>query len=161
KPGTLAYVAPSIPLALFFEHFNKQYGTDLVRVPFRGGGEAVTGILSAATPIAFFGLANFLEYLRTGTMIGLAVDGATRSPLFPDIPTLGEYNYHDNLTRVYFGLLAPAGMPKPFIDRLQREIAAIMREPSFRQKQLIERTLEPITDTPEEFARFLKEDRLV
>jgi tripartite-type tricarboxylate transporter receptor subunit TctC len=52
-------------------------------------------------------------------------------------------------------------MPKPFIDRLQREIAAIMREPSFRQKQLIERTLEPIADTPEEFTRFLKEDRLV
>lgn len=52
KPGTLAYVAPSIPLGLFFDRFNRQNGTDLVRIPFKGGGEAVSGILSGTTPIA-------------------------------------------------------------------------------------------------------------
>jgi tripartite-type tricarboxylate transporter receptor subunit TctC len=161
KPGTLAYVAPSVPLALFMETFNRERGTDLVRIPFRGGGEAVTGILSGATPVAFFGLANFLSYLRSGTMIGLAVDGAARSPLFPNIPTLAEHGYRDNLTRVYFGLVAPAATPKQIINRLRDEIARIINEPSFREKHLIERALEPIADTPEEFARFLKEDRAV
>jgi tripartite-type tricarboxylate transporter receptor subunit TctC len=160
KPKTLAYVAPSVPLHLFLEHFNRQRGTDLVRIPFRGGGEAVTGILSGSTPIAFFGLANFLSYLRAGTMIGLAVDGAARSPLFPDIPTLAEHGYHGNLTRVYFGLVAPAGTPKAIIDRLRNAIAAIMNEPGFRTRNLIDRALEPIADTPEEFARFLAADRV-
>jgi tripartite-type tricarboxylate transporter receptor subunit TctC len=161
RPKTLAYVAPSLPHALFFEHFNRERGTDLVRVPFRGGGEAVTGILSGATPVAFFGLANFLSYLREATMIGLAMDGAARSPLFPGIPTLAELGYHGNLTRVYFGLVAPAGTPQAITERLRGEIARIMNEPDFRAKQLIERVLEPIADTPGEFARFLNEDRLI
>ena len=161
RPKTLAYVAPSLPHALFFEHFNRERGTDLVRVPFRGGGEAVTGILSRATPVAFFGLANFLGYLREGTMIGLALDGAARFPLFPDIPTLAELGYRGNLTRVYFGLVAPAGTARAIIERLRDEVARVMNEPDFRAKQLIERALEPIADTPEEFARFLNEDRLV
>ena len=60
---------------------------------------------------------NFISHLQSGTMTGLAIDGAERSPLFPDIPTLAELGYRGNLTRVYFGLLAPAGTPKPVINR--------------------------------------------
>ena len=158
KPKTLAYVAPSVPLRTYFERFNRERGTDLVGVPFRGGAEAVNGILSGVTPIAFFGLANFLSYLRAGTMVGLAVDGAKRSPLFPDIPTLAEHGYHGNLTRVYFGLVAPAATPPPIIARLHQDFAGIANEPEFRKRHLIDRALEPIFDTPEEFARFLKQD---
>jgi tripartite-type tricarboxylate transporter receptor subunit TctC len=158
KPRTLAYVAPSVPLRTYFERFNRERGTDLVGVPFRGGAEAVNGILSGATPIAFFGLANFMSYLRAGTMIGLAVDGARRSPLFPDIPTLAEHGYHGNLTRVYFGLVAPAGTPRHIIARLRDDFSGIANEPEFRRRHLIERALEPIFDTPEEFARFLQQD---
>ena len=161
KPKTLAYVAPAVPLRLFFEKFNETRGTDLVGVPFRGGGEAVNGILSGSTPIAFFGLANFISYLRDGTMIGLALDGAMRSPLFPNIPTLAEHNYRDNLTQTYFGLVAPAATPKPIVNRLRDEIASIINEPRFRQRNLIDRALEPVVDTPEEFARFLKENRVI
>jgi tripartite-type tricarboxylate transporter receptor subunit TctC len=91
-------------------------------------------------------------------MVGLAVDGAARSPLFPNIPTLAELGYRGNLTRVYFGLVAPAGTPKSAIERLSNAIAAVMSDPEFRDKQLISRALEPIADTPEEFARFLKRD---
>jgi tripartite-type tricarboxylate transporter receptor subunit TctC len=158
KPKTLAYVAPSIPLQVFMENFNKQHGIDLVRVPFRGGGEATAGILSGTTPVAFFGLANFISHLREGRMAGLAVDGAARSPLFPDIPTLAELGYRGDISRVYFGLFAPAGTPKPVIERLHKEIAAVMSDPEFREKQLISRAIEPIADPPEEFARFLKRD---
>jgi tripartite-type tricarboxylate transporter receptor subunit TctC len=161
KPKTLAYVAPSIPLGLFFEHFNRQHGTDLVRIPFKGGGEAVSGILSGATPIAFLGLANFIEHLRAATMFGLAVDGAARSPLFPDIPTLRELGDRDEITRQYFGVVAPAATPAPLIGRLHAEIVGVMSAPEFRQRNLIERGLEPIADTPEQFARFLAQDRVL
>jgi len=161
KPGTLAYVAPSIPLGLFFDRFNRQNGTDLVRIPFKGGGEAVSGILSGTTPIAFFGLANFIEHLRGGMLAGLAVDGAARSPLFPDIPTLRELGYTEEITRQYFGLVAPAATPAPIIARLHDAIVGIMNEPEFRQRNLIERGLEPIGDTPDAFARFLAQDRVL
>ncbi|MBV9235169.1 MAG: tripartite tricarboxylate transporter substrate binding protein [Xanthobacteraceae bacterium] len=161
KPGTLAYVAPSIPLGLFFDRFNRQNGTDLVRIPFKGGGEAVSGILSGTTPIAFFGLANFIEHLRGGALTGLSVDGAARSPLFPDIPTLRELGYTDEITRQYFGLVAPAATAAPIIARLHDAIVGIMNEPEFRQRNLIERGLEPIGDTPDAFARFLAQDRVL
>lgn len=161
KPKTLAYVAPSIPQRVFFDKFNRERGTDLVGIPFRGGAEAVAGVLSGSTPVAFFGLASFLPYLRDGKMNGLLVDGAVRSPLVPEIATLVETGYRDNLTRVYYGLVAPAGVAASIVHRLREEIADIMSVPGFRQRNLIERALEPIANTPEEFARFLQQDRLL
>jgi len=92
-------------------------------------------------------------------MTGLLVDGAARSPLFPAIPTLAEFGYRGALTRVYFGLLGPAVMPRPMIERLRSTIAAIVDDATFREQQLISRALEPIADRPEEFAQFLKADR--
>jgi tripartite-type tricarboxylate transporter receptor subunit TctC len=92
-------------------------------------------------------------------MTGLAIDGAQRSSLFPDIPTLAELGYRGNLTRVYFGLVAPAGTPKPIINKIREDVARIGNEPAFRKKQFIDRALEPILSTPEEFGRFLIEDR--
>jgi tripartite-type tricarboxylate transporter receptor subunit TctC len=92
-------------------------------------------------------------------MTGLLIDGAQRSPLFPDIPTLAELGYRGNLTRVYFGLLAPAGTPKPVINKIREDVVRIGNDPAFRKKQFIDRALEPILNTPEEFARFLIEDR--
>ena len=64
KPGTLSYVAPSVPLSLFMDKFKQSSGADMVKVPYRGGGDAVNGILSGATPIAFLGLANVISHLR-------------------------------------------------------------------------------------------------
>ncbi len=75
------------------------------------------------------------------------------------MPTLAELGYRGNLTRVYFGLVAPAGTPKPIIDRIRADVARIAGDPAFRQKQFVARALEPILDTPEEFARFLVDNR--
>jgi tripartite-type tricarboxylate transporter receptor subunit TctC len=161
KPKTLAYVAPSIPQRVFFEKFNRDRGTDLVGIPFRGGAEAVAGVLSGSTPIAFFGLASFLPHLRDGKMNGLLIDATARSPLVPDIATLAEVGYRDNLTRVYYGLVAPAAVPRSIVHRVRNAIADIMSMPVFRQRNLIDRALEPIANTPEEFAGFLRQDRLI
>jgi tripartite-type tricarboxylate transporter receptor subunit TctC len=159
KAGTLSYTAPSLPLALYLEKLKRERGADWVGIPFRGGGDTTNAVLSGSTPIAFLGMQNFISHLQAGTMRGLAVDGAQRSPLFPDIPTLAELGYRGNLTRVYFGLVAPAGTPKAIIDRIRDDVARIGNDPAFRKKQLIDRALEPILNTPEEFARFLVEDR--
>jgi tripartite-type tricarboxylate transporter receptor subunit TctC len=160
KAGTLSYTAPSLPLALYLEKLKRERGADWVAIPFRGGGDTTNAVLSGSTPIAFLGMQNFISHLQSGTMFGLAVDGAQRSPLFPDIPTLPELGYRGNLTRVYFGLLTPAGTPRPIIDKIRADVVAIGNEPGFRKKQFIDRALEPILSTPEEFARFLVEDRI-
>jgi tripartite-type tricarboxylate transporter receptor subunit TctC len=161
KPKTLSYTVPSVPLALFMDKWKEKTGADLVRVPFKGGGDAVNGVLTGSTPVAFFGLANWISHLQAGTVRGLAVDSAQRSPLLPEVPTLAELGYRDNLTRVYFGIVAPAGTPKPIINKLRDEIARIGNDPVFRQKRLIEMGLDPVFNTPEEFAQFLKADRIV
>jgi tripartite-type tricarboxylate transporter receptor subunit TctC len=103
---------------------------------------------------------NFISHLQAGTMRGLATDGAQRSPLFPDIPTLAELGYRGNLTRVYFGLVAPTGTSKAIVNKIREDVARIGSDPAFRQKQFVDRALEPILSTPEEFARFLVEDRM-
>jgi len=160
KAGTLSYTAPSLPLSLYLEKLKRERGADWVSIPFRGGGDTTNAVLSGSTPIAFLGMQNFISHLQAGTMRGLATDGAQRSPLFPDIPTLAELGYRGNLTRVYFGLVAPAGTPRAIVAKISEDVAKIGSDPTFRQKQFIERALEPILSTPVEFARFLIEDRL-
>jgi tripartite-type tricarboxylate transporter receptor subunit TctC len=159
KAGTLSYTAPSLPLSLYLEKLKRERGADWVSIPFRGGGDTTNAVLSGSTPIAFLGMQNFISHLQAGTMRGLAVDGKERSPLFPEIPTLAELGYRGNLTRVYFGLVAPAGTPKAIVDKIRADVARIGNDPAFRKKQFIDRALEPILSSPEEFARFLVDDR--
>jgi len=159
KPATLSYTAASIPLIAFMDKWTKAAGADIVKVPFRGGAEAVNNVLGGSTPIAFFGLGNWLSLIRNGTVYALAVDSKQRSPLLPDVPTLSELGYGDNLTRLYFGIVAPAGTPAPIVHKLRDEFASVGGDPEFRQKRMIDVGLEPVFDTPEQFADFLRDDR--
>jgi tripartite-type tricarboxylate transporter receptor subunit TctC len=159
KLGTLSYTAASIPLIAFMDKWTKQTGADIVKVPFRGGAEAVNNVMGGSTPIAFFGLANWLSFIRNGTVNALAVDSKQRSPLLPDVPTLTELGYGGDLTRLYFGIVAPAGTPAPIVHKLRDAFTAIGQDAEFRQKRMIDMALEPVFDTPEEFASFLKQDR--
>ncbi|MFL6797097.1 MAG: Bug family tripartite tricarboxylate transporter substrate binding protein [Xanthobacteraceae bacterium] len=159
KRKPLAFVAPAVAQRLFIERFNKQHGIDIVNIPFRGGGEALTGLLNGTTQIAFFGGANFAPLIGEGKLVGLAVDGPTRSPLFPQVPTLIELGYTERLNRNYFGVVAPKATPRPLVAQINQAIVHILETPEFRKAHLIDRALEPIGDSPDEFARFLQEDR--
>ncbi len=159
KPKTLAYTAPTLFQRAFFERFNKQYGVDLVGVPFKGGGEAVNLILNGTVPIGFFGGANFVPYVQDGRMIAIAVDADKRSPLYPDTRTLAELGVRDKFSRPYLSLLVPANTPPDIILLLNRAISEVMTRPDFLKRHLLDRGLEPIADTPVQAARFLAEDR--
>src|SRR5262249_30246952 len=124
----------------------------------RGGGDMVTGLLTGTTPVVIVGLPNFIPHIRSGAVKALAVDSDTRSSLFPDVPTLSELGF-PNLAPVYFGFVAPAGTPKPIINKLHAEISRIGNEPSFREKRLVDIGIQPVFDTPEQFARALGEQR--
>lgn len=159
KPGTLNYVVPGIFQRIFFDRFNKKFNTDLVAIPFKGGGDVLTGLLSGITPIAFIGGANFAQYVRDGKMVALAVDAGERSPLFPDAPTLVQAGYTERMTRTYLALMLPAGAPKELVAKIHEDVASIMNEPTFRQRNIIDRGLEPVVDSTEEFTKFLERDR--
>ena len=105
KAGTLSYSSPTSSLVMFMEKFKADTGADLVKVPFKGGGDTVNGILSGVTPVGLLGLGNMIEHLRAGTIVPLLVDGAQRSPLFPDVPTLTETRLS---RRAHARLLRPA-----------------------------------------------------
>jgi len=158
-PKTLSYSAAAIPHQLFIEGFKEDTGADIVRVPFRGGGEAVNGMLTGTTPVAFFGIGNFIAHLQAGTIRGIAVDAGKRSPLFPNIPTLRELRPNADLTQADFSLWAPKGTPPAIIRKIRDDVAAIGNDPAFGQKNLIQRALDPVFGTPAEFAQYLEQSR--
>ncbi len=158
RPGQLSYSTFSFPLIHFMEGLNKRYGVDIVRVPYRSGNEVMTALLSGATPITLLGLANMVSTLQAGKVTALAVNANTRSPLFPEIPTLQEAT-GESRPQSWFGLFAPVGTPKPIIAKLHKEVVAITHDPAFHKKIYIERAIERAVDTPDAFARFIHEDR--
>jgi tripartite-type tricarboxylate transporter receptor subunit TctC len=159
KPGTLNYMAPSLSKVAFMEEFNKKNGTDIVRVPFKGGGDAVNSMLNGTTQIAIFGIGNLISFVRDGRIIGLAIDGDSRSPLAPDIPTFKEAGYKEHISATFFGIFAPAGTPKPIVDKLNAAIVAVESKPDFQERFLISRGLTPVLESAEQFAKELPADR--
>lgn len=159
KPNALNYMAPSLSKVAFMEQFNKDNGVNIVRVPFKGGGDAVNSMLTGATQIAIFGIGNLLPYLQNGKIVGLAVDGDKRSPLASDIPTFKEIGYKEHIAATFFGIFAPAGTPKPIIDKLNKAIVAVESKPDFQQKFLISRGLTPVLESAEQFDKELVADR--
>ena len=109
KPGTLNYLTASIPCVVYMDNLKKKKGADWVRVPFRGGGEAVTAILSGTTPIGLFGLGNIIAQIKANKMTALALVNNIRTPLLPDVPTLADLGYKGAPSETWYGLFAPAG----------------------------------------------------
>lgn len=159
KPKTMNYMAPSLAKVAFMEELNKKHGTDFVRVPFKGGGDAVNSMLSNTTQIAMFGIGNLAALINAGKIVGLAIDGDQRSPLVPSIPTFKETG-NPVAGTTFFGLYAPTGTPKPIIDRLYREFHKIVSKPEFQKKHLIARGLTAVLSSPEEFAKDLDRERV-
>ncbi len=161
KAGTLSYLAPGAPLVLYMETLKKEKGCDWVRVPFKGGGEAVNAIMSGSTPIALFGEGNVIGNVRAGQMTPLVMMNNIRSPNFPKVPLLTEVGYNGPPSRSWYGIFAPAGTPRPVVDRVSKDIGEIVNKPEFRDRHLTARSLVPAANTPEQFAEDIKRERVV
>lgn len=160
NPKKVSYMAPSLGKVAFMAELNEKYGTDFVRVPFRGGGDAVNSMLSNTTQVAAFGIGNLAELIKAGKIVGLAMDGNKRSPLAPDVPTFKELGYPvEGIT--FFGIYAPMGTPKPIIDKLYQAIKKVASEPSFDKRFLDGRGLVAVLSTPEEFEKDMENERAI
>src|SRR6185503_2287225 len=151
-PKTLNYLTPSLSKVAFMEAFNKQHGVDFVRVPFKGGGDAVNSMMAGTTPVAIFGIGNLIQLIRAGKILGFAVDSDKRSPLAPEIPTFKELGYTIHVWASSFGLHMPAGSPKPIIDKINKAVVKIVSDPDFQKRHMVNRGLSPVLDSPEHFA---------
>jgi tripartite-type tricarboxylate transporter receptor subunit TctC len=158
KPGTLSYGTFSFMLAYFMDQLNKKNGIDIVRVPFRSGNEMVNAVMSGSTPIVFLGLSNMIGQVKSGQFTGLALNSSNRLPLFPDIPTLKEATGED-YPPPWFGLFAPAGTPLPIVEKVHGAVVKMAAVPAWRQKNFIERAVEPATGPRDEFIKFINDNR--
>ena len=160
KPGTLNYLTASIPCVVYMDTLKKERGADWIRVPFKGGGEAVTAILSGTTPIGLFGLGNVQAHHKAGKMTALALVNNIRTPQLPDVPTLADLGYRGAPSQTWYGLFAPSGTPKPIIDRLNAEVRRAFEDKEFVDKFVITRGQVPAINSPDEFAKEIVTDRV-
>jgi tripartite-type tricarboxylate transporter receptor subunit TctC len=159
QPGKLSYSTFSFPATVFMDRLNKAENIDIVKVPYRGGGEVVNAVLGGTTPIAVLALSNMVAQLQSGRITPLAVVAKSRSPLFPDVPTLEQARPGADFPTTWFGLFTQTGVPRSIVDKIARDADRITAEPGFRKRMYTERAVEPASERVDEFARFIREER--
>jgi len=159
-PKTMNYMTPAVAKVAFVNGLNKKHGTDLVRVPFKGGGDAVNSMLSNTTQVAIFGVGNLAQLIKAGKIVGLAIDGDKRNPLAPDVPTFKEAGY-DVPGIPFHGLYAPMGTPKPILEKIYAETKKIVSKPDFEKRFVTGRGLVSVLNSPDEFDKELVSERQI
>jgi len=161
KPGTINYASygsGSQP-HLSGEMLKYKAGIDLVHVPYKGISLAVPAVIAGEVQLTFAGIASSMGPLKAGRIKALAIGGAKRSPLLPQVPTFAELGYPEVETHAWFGLFLPAGSPKEAVARIFSDTRKVLEEPDFRQKQLVDKGYEVVGSSPEEFAAYIVTDR--
>lgn len=139
------------------ELFNIVAGTKLVHVPYKGVNLAMQDVLAGRIQLVVIGLPAALPHIRSGRLRALAVVSPHRLALLPDVPTAAEAGLPNYDVTTWYGILTPAGVPRSIVERLNREIVAIMNAPDMKA-QLAKQGTEVRTSTPEEFAAYIKSE---
>ena len=135
------------------ELFKVSAGVDLTHVPYKADGQALPDLLAGNVGVMFMFQTSALPQIRAGKLRPLAVSSAKRSPLLPELPTVAEAGVPGYEFNGWFGLFAPAGTPKPVVEKLAAAAIAAVKSPDLKAK-LLEQSFVPVADTPEEFSRF-------
>jgi tripartite-type tricarboxylate transporter receptor subunit TctC len=158
KPGktTMASAGNGAPSHLAGELFKIMAGIDVVHVPYRGGGPAVTDLIAGQVQVMFATTVETIEYIRAGRLRALAVTTTTRSEVLPDIPAVAEFlpGYEAS---GWFGIGAPKNTPSEIIDKLNREINAGLADPKIKTR-LADLGGEALALSPAEFGRLIADE---
>jgi tripartite-type tricarboxylate transporter receptor subunit TctC len=138
---------------LFAALLASRTGMKMNHVPYRGSGQATTDLLSGVVSMAIPGTAGMVGHIKAGKLRALAVTGATRSPQLPDVPTVIESGVPGYEAYVWMGLLAPKGTPPAIVERLQRDVVAVLGEDSVK-RYMANAGIEIVGSTPADFGRF-------
>lgn len=158
NPGKLAYGSNGngSPQHLAAELFKRMAGIDMVHVPYKGAAPTAAALLAGEVSVAFNIILLPLPYVQSGKLTGLAVASSKRSPLAKNIPTMAELGYPIDID-TWYGLVAPAGVSKEIVAKLNAETVRILSLPDLREKTRSQ-GIELGGSTPDEFGAFLKAD---
>lgn len=159
EPGKLNYASGGngTPLHLGSEMLKKRAGIDMVHIVYRGGGPAAKSVIANETQVLFASFPSSLSHVKAGSLTALASTGPKRSHALPDLPTMEEAGYPGFIVTSWTSILAPAGTPKPVIDKLHAAIEKALAMESVRTK--IEAVGQSVAgSTPEGLATLIKED---
>jgi tripartite-type tricarboxylate transporter receptor subunit TctC len=159
EPGKHSYAGMSIGFGQLPSErlFRLGLKVDVIRVPFQGAAPLITSTVGGHTPIAFIALPPAAPLIKEGKLRALAVTSTKRSPDFPDVPTTAEAGIPGQESELLIGFVAPAGTPKPIIDRLHSEVVRIVALPDVKQR-LDTLGFTPVASTPEAYAAQIRSD---
>lgn len=160
NPGKLSFGSSGTGAAshLAAELFKSMAGVDLLHVPYKGTGQALTDLLAGTVDLMFAPSQTVMSHVQAGKLKALAVTGAKRSALLPELPTVAESGVPGYQAVGWFGLLAPAATPKAIVAKLSADVKRVLGERMVRERMLA-LGADPAGDTPEEFARFIHDDQ--
>jgi tripartite-type tricarboxylate transporter receptor subunit TctC len=136
--------------------FEKMTGVKITHVPYAGGVPSLTAVISGEAQLVFADIVPTLPMIRDSRVLPLATTGLNRSGVAPDIPTLNELGLKGFSVTAWVAMVAPKGTPGAIVDTLNGEINKILKDPDF-QAQIIKIGIDPLGDTPDQFAAFLRE----
>jgi tripartite-type tricarboxylate transporter receptor subunit TctC len=139
------------------ELFKTMTGLDMTHVPYKGRASAIPDLLGGRVTMMFDNMPSSLPLVKEGKLRALGVTSLQRSPAAPEIPTIAEQGLPGFEAVSWFALFAPAGTPRPLVDRLQAEVKKILTAPDIA-KRLAEIGLDPVASTPDELAAFQRSE---
>ena len=159
KPGQLAYASGGTGTSnhLSWEMLKFYTGIELVHVPFKGTGPALTSVLGGQTQMMFSNMLPAMPHVRSGRLVGLAVTSAERSPAAPNLPTVAESGIPGYETTSWHGVVVPAGTPNAVVKRLYTELRQITQQPDVKGRFAQDGT-QVVGSTPEEYAATVKSE---
>jgi tripartite-type tricarboxylate transporter receptor subunit TctC len=159
RPGGLNYASsgPGTPYHMAGELFKAMAGVNIVHVPYKGSSGARTDILGGQVHMMFDAITTMAPNVRAGKLKGLATSGRARSNVLPDVPTVAEAGVPGYEAVIWLGIMAPAGTPKPIVDRLNAEITRAANSPEMKAAWEKQGAV-AMSMTPDEFARHLRQD---
>lgn len=159
KPGHLTYGSSGAgaPQRLAAEMFKLKTGIDMLHVPYKGSGQVINDLIGGQVLVAFESVPAALPHIRAAKLRALAVTTAQRVPMLADVPTMGEAASFTFEVSSTFGILAPAGTPKPIIERLNSEFARAVQLPDVKER-LLQQGAFAASTTPEEAAQRIRSE---
>lgn len=160
-PGQVTYgtYGPGSKAHIDAEAFAKAAGVKLLHVPYKGVADVVPALLSGQVQIAFTGVPPVIQIVKSGQLRAIAVASPKRSAMLPQVPTFAEVGMPGFISSAWFGLVAPAGTPRPVINKIAQDVSRIIVKPDFQVKYITGVGLELLNQDPDQFAEHLKKDR--
>jgi len=157
NPGKLSYGSPGngSTAHLSMELFKSMTGSTIVHIPYKGSAGVLTDVMGGQIAVTIDNMPPYIPQVKAGKIRALAVSTGKRSSAMPDLPTIAEAGVPGYEAGAWFGLLAPAGTPKPIVAQLSAESARILKLPDI-SKRISELGAEPVGSTPEQFAELIK-----